>query len=151
MPALTAQVKRVGEISSMFVGPTDDALRAFLLTRRSLLLERTPDPGVVVVAAAFRLPLSFVELAPVLSRMLAVKISSWSRAGLDGGFSALGSFVPKTSDSGTIRRVVVSTLLDIAACRCVSAVPAGFGRPRAAGAKESSVDKLALRAASWSA
>ena len=149
MPALIAQVKRVGEISSILVGPTDDALRAFLLTRRSLLLERMPDPG--AVAAAFRLPLSFVELAPVLSRMLAVKILSWSRAGLDGGFSALGSFVPKTSDSGTIRRVVVSTLLEIAACRCVSAVPAGFGRPRAAGANESSVDKLALRAASWSA
>ena len=148
MPALTAQVKRVGDISSIVVGPIDDALRAFLLARRSLLLERTPDPG--VVAAAFRLPLSFVEFIPVFSRMLAINISSWSRAGLGGGFSAFGSLVPKTRDSGTIRRVVVSTLFEIAGCRCVSVEPVGFGRPRAAGANESSVDKLARRAASWS-
>ncbi len=55
---------------------------------------------------------------------------------------------PMATDSGTMRNVFSSTLLELAA---PVAAESRFGSPLAAAAQERSVDRLALNAASWSA
>lgn len=68
------------------------------------------------------------------------------------GWRAVGRGLVASSrrtDSGTMRRVDGSILLEVLVDGCVGA--SRFGRPRAAAAHERSVDKLALNAASWSA
>ncbi len=52
---------------------------------------------------------------------------------------------PMATDSGTTHNVFVSILLDVAT---LFEVPSRFGRPLAAAAHESRVDRLALKAAS---
>ena len=64
----------------------------------------------------------------------------------------VGAVPPRRADSGTMRRVLGSTRAVLVAGRALAVgVWLDFGRPRAAAAQERRVDRLARRAASWSA
>jgi hypothetical protein len=129
-PALTTQVKSVGLTSSIVAGVQfDDDLRAFLETRRSLLLLLC---AVAVAVLAFRFDLSALV------------------GGLGDDSCEGAAESPNTADSGTMPIVVASTRLDGPGRFLVSAV-SFLERPRAAAAHDSSVERLARKAASWSA
>ena len=125
-PALTTHVIMVGLTISSKVPD----LRGFFITRRSFEVE------------AFRLPLSWVDVA---GRLLFEEDPESRRAvtRVPWVFSS-----PMTMDSGTIRSVLGSGLFDVPA---PFVAVSRFGRPLAAAAQESNVERLALNAASWSA
>lgn len=68
---------------------------------------------------------------------------------LDGNGGATESS-PSNADSGTIRKVVGSTASPAGRRAVVLDIESRFGRPRAAAAHESNVERLARNAASWS-
>lgn len=119
-PALTIQVSKVGLMLMSSILP----LRVFFLSLRSREVE------------AFLLVLSRAEEVESVE-----SLRSFGRGRVDSS--------PKTTDSGTMRRVEGSILLDDLVVGCAG--ESRFGKPLAAAAQESSVDKLALKAASWSA
>lgn len=125
-PALTTHVINVG----LTVSSNPPVFLDFLTVRRSLELE------------ALRLPLSVVDGAPTL--LLDEDVDG--RRAEERVRRAVSS--PMATDSGTMRNVFGSTLLDVP----TSFVEfSRFGRPLAAAAQDSRVDKLARKAASWSA
>lgn len=125
-PALTTQVINVGEMFK-------SSILAFCFFRASRRLREVD---------AFRLPFSLLE-APL--DPLAERLRALGRGG--SGVS------PMTTDSGTIRKVLGSTLFAGAAAGRGGSTGAcsRLGRPRAAAAHERRVERLARRAASWSA
>ena len=66
---------------------------------------------------------------------------------LQGVEAVSSDMFPRATDSGTMRREAGSTLVD--AGGAVRGWP-GLGKPRTAAAAESSVDRLARSASSWS-